>query len=78
MPHPHVTFSAHAEERMMARSISERHVLWALANPDRVIMGRQGNPISEKAIGRRTIPVVYVDRIGADGWHTHVKTVMWK
>lgn len=78
MPKALVTYSTHAYGRIKERGISVQLVELALAKPDRVFIGSQGNPIAERTFQAGTIRVVYVDRLDSAGRHRHVITVMWK
>ena len=79
MPHRLVSYSQHAMDRMRQRRVSPQQVVGVLANPDKTYLGAHGSMMAEKSFGPgATVWVVFVDRLGDQGWHTHVITVMWK
>ncbi len=46
MPHPFVTFSKHAKERIRQRGVSQQQVAAVLAGPDRMYFGPKGNLVA--------------------------------
>jgi hypothetical protein len=79
MPHAVITYSDHARLRMKQRSLSEELVAIILNDAERIYLGGKGNMVAERGLSDgRIARVVYEDRLGPHGEHSHIITVMWK
>lgn len=54
-------YTRHARLRMKERRIAEEDVLLALAEPDELRYGQDGETIVVKKLGRRSIEIVFVE-----------------
>jgi len=58
-----VTITAHAAERMEARGIQEQEVMGVLANPEQILLLRNGRIVAQAVRGRFLVRVIVdVDR----------------
>jgi hypothetical protein len=56
-----ITYTHHAQQRMMQRKVSADQVAETLESPDELIPGEGGEAIAVKRFGAREVRVVYTE-----------------
>ena len=62
-----ITYTHHAQQRMIQRKVGADQVIETLESPDQLIPGESGEVIAVKRFGAREVRVVYTET-DADGF----------